>query len=452
MTSLYGALFSDKPVEITKGKSAKKYFYYVDMNKTIDVVKNSSDEEDMIVSVTEERVLKTDKRELDLSTPEKEFAADMFPLNKLVNLVNSFSWLSGYQQAGGNVARAEEFNTEIIQKTLNYQIICIKLDKNTPLEAVCKIFEKVNISGVVLTVFDLLTAILASFKENGKCISLRDDWKHIHDDVFKTTNLAVLSEIDGADFITSLTLLVSYEKFLGDKKFPVGCKRENILKLDPTDYLKYKDAIVGGFVEAAKFLEEEGITRTKYLPYKPQLIPMAAIFAELKILHKDNAAARDKLRQWYWSGVFGEAYRDGHLSRFAKDIVQVIDWIDGDRLPEIIKNSQIVAERIVKLKSIQSAAFKGVVSIIFRNKATDFRSGKSMILSANHDENIDVHHIFPKKYCEDHDLSKDVYDSILNKTPISSDTNKIIGQKAPSVYIRDFEKQGNKPQQIRGCW
>lgn len=444
LTSLFGALFSKKPVEFKKTK--KKYFYYVNMLKAIDSVKNSSDVDDMIISVPEERILKTAKSEtLDLSVPEKEYAAGMFPLNTVVDF---FSWLSGYQQFTGNFNVASEFNTEIIQKILSYQIICIKLDKDTPLEAVCKIFEKVNISGVVLTIFDLSTAILASYKENGKSINLRNDWKNISDNVFAKSNLDILKEIDGTDFITALTLFVSYENHRNDKQNAVGCKRENILKLAPTDYLKYKDALVDGFIEAGKFLEEEGITKIKYLPYKPQLIPMAALLAEMKLSGKNNAAARDKFRQWYWCGVFSETYRDGHLARFAKDIVQVMNWIETNDAPEIIKDTQIVAERLIKVKTIQSAAFKGIISIIFKNKATDFRSGRAMSLSANHGENIDVHHIFPKKYCEHKGFKSEICDSILNKTPISSETNKIIGQKAPSIYIKEFENQGNGFLQI----
>ena len=37
----------------------------------------------------------------------------------------------------------------------------INLDKSTPKEAVCQVFEKVNTGGVTLTVFELLTATYA---------------------------------------------------------------------------------------------------------------------------------------------------------------------------------------------------------------------------------------------------------------------------------------------------
>ena len=48
LTSLYGAFFSDKPLKLGNDK---EFCYYVDMKKAVESVKNSSNVEDMIVSV-----------------------------------------------------------------------------------------------------------------------------------------------------------------------------------------------------------------------------------------------------------------------------------------------------------------------------------------------------------------------------------------------------------------
>ena len=50
-------------------------------------------------------------------------------------------------------------------------------------------------------------------------------------------------------------------------------------------------------------------------------------------------------------------------------------------------------------------------------------------------ENVDIHHIFPKDYCEDKKLPKQKWNSIINKTPISYSTNRTIGGVAPSKYL-----------------
>ncbi|MBQ3442623.1 MAG: DUF262 domain-containing protein [Selenomonadaceae bacterium] len=448
LTSLFGALYFNEPVKITDSKGkVKKYFYYVDMAKAITSVQNSESVEDMIISVDENRKLKAKGKNFDFSTPEKEYAEGMFPLNKIFNgiLDGILDWIlkhqSYYENNDYKQALVNKFYDEVVKKISSYKIACIMLEKNIPLEAVCNIFENVNIGGAKLSTFDLLTAIFAKQKdENGNPIELRRDWEKIKGG-FAEKGLDTLNEVDCSDFITALTLLVSYKKFCRDKKTPVSCKGEDILKLTYNEYLQYREDIIEGFVEAGKFLEEEGISTIKYLPYKSQLIPMAVIFAELKLSSKDNEASRKKIECWYWCGVFSEAYREGHLSRFAKDVVQVMKWIDKREEPEIIRKAQIVAGRLMSVNSTRSAPYKGMISLIIKNGARDFLAGRNMGTSANFAENIDVHHIFPKKYCEAQGLPKARCDNIANKTLILKKTNQTIGSDPPSIYLTKIERK-----------
>lgn len=438
LTSLFGALFSEQPVNIAKG--GKKFFYYVNMAAAIDSVKNSSDVDDMIISVPPSRKLKAKGVNWDLSTPEKEYAAGMFPLNIIFD---SRKWIRAYGKFHDNDSAedfADDFAAKIIDKVCSYDVVAIELEKDTALGAVCKIFDKVNSGGEKLGVFDLLTAIFAAHvDENGEPIQLRADWERVQAD-FDDKGLEILTEVDRSDFITALTLLVSYENFRKDKT-PVSCDGKDILKLSYSDYVSHKSAVIDGFVEAGKFLDVEGIKTKKYLPYKSQLVPMAAIFAQLKATGKDNAAARKKIRQWYWCCVFSESYKDGQGSRYVKDIVQVMRWIEKREEPEIIRKTQIVAGRLLGVSSIRSAAYKGMISLILKNGATDFLAGKSMSSEVSFAESVEVHHIFPKKYCEAHGFPKAKYDSIANKTLILKGTNKFIGGDPPSIYLGKIDRQ-----------
>ena len=439
LTSLYGALFSDKPVKIKKGK---EYFYYVDMAKAIEVVKNSSDAEDIIISVPPSKKLKAKGKNWDLSTPEKEFEHGMFPLNKIFS---SRQWLRAYEKFHGtDVAEtlADAFDEKLVKKIESYDVAIVELKKNTSLNAVCKIFENVNRGISKLDTFDLLTSIFAAkTDDNGEPVRLRKDWEDIQA-VFESMGLDILKAVDCSDFVTALTLFVSYRN--RGAKNSVSCKGEDILKLKHKDYLQYKGDIIEGFIEASKFLEEDGITTTKYLPYKSQLIPMAAIFAELKAEGKDNKPSRDKIRQWYWYCVFSESYRDGQGARYAKDIVQVMKWINKREEPEIIRKVQIDAGKLIlHLKTTASAAYKGMISIILKNGAQDFIAGKNMGTCTNYAESTEIHHIFPKKYCEAQKIAKEKYDNIANKTLILKGTNRIIGGNSPSVYLEKIQGKLN---------
>ncbi|MFA5229051.1 MAG: hypothetical protein WC446_04820, partial [Candidatus Paceibacterota bacterium] len=54
----------------------------------------------------------------------------------------------------------------------------------------------------------------------------------------------------------------------------------------------------------------------------------------------------------------------------------------------------------------------------------------------------DIHHIFPVAWCEkkENAISRSDYDSIINKTPLSGRTNRIVSGDAPSKYLDRVKK------------
>ncbi len=48
---------------------------------------------------------------------------------------------------------------------------------------------------------------------------------------------------------------------------------------------------------------------------------------------------------------------------------------------------------------------------------------------------LDIHHIFPQDWCEKGGIKRAVYNTIVNKTPISCKANRMIGGNAPSSYL-----------------
>lgn len=63
------------------------------------------------------------------------------------------------------------------------------------------------------------------------------------------------------------------------------------------------------------------------------------------------------------------------------------------------------------------------------------------MIELDHDEvKIDIHHIFPKDWCVSQNISHRVYNSIINKTPISYKANRMIGGKAPSKYLQQIRQ------------
>jgi len=69
-------------------------------------------------------------------------------------------------------------------------------------------------------------------------------------------------------------------------------------------------------------------------------------------------------------------------------------------------------------------------------KCSDFHTEIPMDEKIYFDDNIEIHHIFPKAWCErEGGIKSDKYNSIINKTPLSASTNRKIGGQAPSKYL-----------------
>ena len=52
---------------------------------------------------------------------------------------------------------------------------------------------------------------------------------------------------------------------------------------------------------------------------------------------------------------------------------------------------------------------------------------------------LDIHHIFPQDWCEKNGIKRAVYNTVVNKTPISSKANRMIGGHAPSIYLSKLQ-------------
>ena len=189
-------------------------------------------------------------------------------------------------------------------------------------------------------------------------------------------------------------------------------------------------------------LIEESIFDKRDLPYTTQLIPLAVLCT---LLLPDNriksSNVKNKIKQWYWCGVFGELYGSANETRYVNDVVGVMKWLDGGDLPKTIVDSYFNPMRLLMLQSRRSAAYKGIMALIMKNNSRDFISGQAMSLALYKASGIDIHHIFPRNYCQKKGYDSLKWDSIINKTPISYSTNREIGGAAPSIYLARIEKK-----------
>lgn len=451
LTTLTQVLKLTKPVKTrnNKGKAIERYYYF-DISLALEGPEHI---EDAIIAVESDRKVKTNfgrDIELDLSTRELECKNFYFPCTEIIN---SDNWEESIHEFAPEKAKDYiQFRKQVLNAFRHYQLPIIELKKETTKEAVCLVFEKVNTGGVPLSVFELITATYAADGYN-----LRDDWfgsdirkvesrqQRIHQD-------SLLSGIEATDLLQTITLLHTYEKRqqdivdgkTGKQISPVSAKRTAILSLSLDAYKTWVDKTERGFITAAKFLRQQCFYALGDIPYSTQIPALAAILTHLQDGDWLTPVINGKLSRWYWCGVLGELYGGAIETRIANDVEEVLAWIkNGAEEPRTVREAVFQPDRLNSLRSRQSAAYKGINTLVLREGAKDFFWKDKIQNLDQADVALDIHHIFPVKWCKAQMIDWKIYDSIVNKTPISYKANRKIGGAAPSYYLAKLQTDEN---------
>ncbi|MDK2872878.1 MAG: hypothetical protein PWQ64_642 [Desulfomicrobiaceae bacterium] len=448
LTTLTQAIALSGPVQTrtNKGKEIQRYYYF-DIRAALE---NPSRLEEALVAVDENRQIRANFGRdvvLDLSTRELECQQLYFPCNQIIN---SDEWEETLMSvAPEHMKTYMEFRKTFINTFRNYQLPIIELKKETSKEAVCLVFEKVNTGGVQLSVFELITASYAADGYN-----LRDDWfgstlRKVSSRKERLEEEPLLRGTEAPEFLQAVTLIHTHERRKADlaagktgkQVRPVSAKRADVLELPLEAWQRWADEVERGFNLAAKFLRKECIYDRRELPYSTQIVPLAAVMARIGD-HWLEPRIHDKLARWYWCGVLGELYGGAVETRIANDYEELLNWFEDDSaVPRTVQDASFQPERLDTLRSRLSAAYKGVNVLVLREGARDwFWKATVQELDAN-EMALDIHHIFPRKWCEAQGIPRERYDSILNKTTISYKANRKIGGSAPSEYLPQIQNE-----------
>lgn len=411
LTSLYQAFFG-------KGEN----YYFINLKKMI----LGTDFEDCIFN------LKSDNTHVNLYNSLENQAKELImPLSILKGGSGDYSkWvrkIARMQRDDNERIKLEDQLDGIdtwIQTIDDYKFPVVTLTDTTSAEAVCTIFETLNRTGVKLSPFELLTA---RFWHQG--LNLRHLWQEAKDadpifDDFYIDPYYVLQIIS-----------------LASKAKP-SCKRKDVMDLDKETIEKYWHKCIQGLQKALTHLRDQcGVLTAGLLPYTTIVIPCAAIYASLLDYRGPQVGMiNDRVSQWFWCAVFGQKYESSPNSQSSIDFVDVVAWVKEGKLPETVSTFQFNPATLKTITGRQRATYRGVLSLVFRNRSRDFHSDKPLTQEVIRANNIDDHHIFPDKYLIRLNVPSQQRDSILNHTYIDRITNQRISDRAPSDYMAEIRQ------------
>ena len=446
LTSLYQSLSGTGMVstEDSRKKQVQRRFY---INITASL-EDPAHRDQAVVALPGDGIERTNfGKEItrDLSTPEKEREHGYFPFRLVYDQQALLDWLWKFPGVAGDasdrIVLIQRFQAEIIMPMQSYDIPAIELGKATTKGAVATVFEKVNTGGLPLNVFELLTAVFAGdpsyYAEHGTDFRLGDDWQ-LTEQVM--TAHPVLAGLRNTDFLQAVTLLATAH----GPSF-TSARKEDVLKLQLSQYLDWADEVRNALVWVSQFLHAENIHEARDIPYPTQLVPLVV----LRVILGEDAdvyGVRNRLRQWFWCGILGELYGGATETRFARDVDQVPTWTrqtvngeTGTAVPSTVTAATFAESRLLSLRTRQSAAYKGLHALLMGTGAKDWRFHQTFDKTHYTDLQVDIHHVFPRKWCIDNKIDDALRESVVNKTPLAAKTNRLIGGASPATYLPKLE-------------
>lgn len=393
---------------------------------------------------SDEIVFDRARRELrGLDTAEQQYAQRMLPCTALLTQRGFYAWRDGFEDwlRSTDPGRLAQYRSEwrdgwtaAVTAFQTFQAPLVELPSvdesdSESIGRVCAIFEKLNSTGVELSVYDLLTARLY---RSG--IRLHELWAEAcaaHPRLHAWSKGKADEHKFGVLVLRTLALLRGLDP-----------KPRILIDLDPKNFAEDWRRAASAMERALQLITHVGpdgfgVFDEKWLPGFGLLPILAALRSEIESRGLGQKE-REDLRHWYWCNVFMERYSSAVESKSRKDYLEMTrHWFDGYPEPEVFHEAQnwigAPGFRIRGSASYASAVYSGVFCLLALHNARDWRRGEDIRLQELHD-----HHIFPQAYLRRHDVVKRVdVNSIANRTLISNETNARIKDKAPAEYLAD---------------
>lgn len=354
----------------------------------------------------------------------------------------------GREDAERHAENARVFGEHLRGITEQYQISYIELDKELAVDKVCDIFTQINSKGVRLDAFDLINALLKP-----KGLQLKHMWREaeprldfVESEKMNVYILQVMSILRQSYCSPKYLyfLLPGQEKPVRD---PDGTRRKEILVPSVEDFKRRWEEAVEALESAIKLLrhpQEFGAISPNYLPYVSILPIFAAMQKHVRTLPDSRGLeAQRKVRHWYWASVFTSRYSGSVESTSARDFLEVKAWIESDAAePALIQEFKSRFRSLELRKEVKrgSSVYNGIFNLLVLKGARDWMTG-----NVPQHGDLDDHHIVPKRWGSEN-LEGNAIDSILNRTPLSADTNRhVINDRLPNEYLPELiQRNGEK--------
>jgi hypothetical protein len=313
---------------------------------------------DATVDEIEESVKSVKREEWDIEfrgIPWSKSAQGWVPLYSMRSPADYFAWrdetVRHAQMSEGEKdrlgIRLADAYRESLESFHQYDFPSVIVEKGVEPAAVARIFERVNTTGIPLTTFDLMVA--RTFKEDW---NLRDRWEAA------LADYSVFPSFFGENGLPALQVVAL--------KYGDGVRQSDVLKLDAKIVRRNWAKALRALDAAVRVLRECcGVSVSAWLPYPGIMLTLAGVAIDGCDLSKFES----KIRQWFFSRVFGQRYEVAANTVTLEEISVLREWLEGKiDLPSLRMDADLIA---ASSRRRRGAMWRGFMCVLASEGSVD---------------------------------------------------------------------------------
>jgi len=295
------------------------------------------------------------------------------------------------------------------------------LVRETQLEDVCDIFERINQGGKRLSLTDLVIA--NTWSED---FDLRERIKQLNN----TLSSKGFGELEDEAVTESLSLHVKG-----------SCTRSTQLQLDTIDIdNKWKDTVESIGLAVDFMRGNLGVKNNSFLPYRG-ITPILAYYFYKSKNRGINPSHRKIIERWFWRVSFSGRYASSTATNMGEDR-RLFDGIIKDMQISVDYPVMIAEDSIIDIQMNRTSAIKNaVLCLLARRQLEHFKNNTLISVDDSYFSDFnspEKHHIFPASLLH----SKGIKEfSLANFCFLPAELNKEISNSKPSEYFKILKQE-----------
>lgn len=341
-----------------------------------------------------------------------------------------------------------DFLNRMFGNLMTYDIPTTTISADADLRSVCRVFEKINTSGLKLTLFDLINAQSFRHNQHGLQAYLIDDIESIKNNAFKRFFMKNNEDKDYSNLKNVVYIIAHYDHIKNNKR--IMPNNADILKTKPEHWFSQWHDLKDRMVTIVQWLTDSHILQLGLSNHSQWIIAYMLHYFDM---YQTNDAFRQEIQDYCIAASLRKApFTLDEVSR----IYQLVDYAEAlkiqhpqDKAPA--KPSKRHGLDAITADDILDSSLNGdngfiraVKHIMYHRHFDDVGThdicGTSLLDTAVQTQE---HHLLPKAYNKGNQYKHT--NTFANFARLSTSNNQDISDTHPDIYLQSiFDKVGEE--------